>query len=182
MNTKLFSLIFALVAAVGCHGQVPPASVHSVTLTWTAPTSSSTWSGCTTTAPCVYAVYRCVGTASTCPSVPTSSTSWTEITTPATRPSATTYVDLNVTAADTYTYVVETVQASVNSGPSNTTTATVPNTGIPTAPALGNPTTATGAVPQRPGNGVPSQTLVAVTTIPMQVERIHAPMNLKVVR
>ncbi len=179
---KLAILLMAVFTTACAHTQVPPASVHSVTLTWTAPASSSTWSGCTTTAPCVYAIYRCVGTASTCPSVPTSSTSWTEITTATTRPSATTYVDLNVTAAATYTYVVETVQASVNSGPSNTTTATIPNTGIPTAPALGSPTTATGAVPQMPGNGVPSQTLVAVTTIPMQVERIHAPMNLKVVR
>lgn len=79
MNRKLFPLILALVAAIGCHGQVPPASQHSVTLTWTAPVAGSTWSGCTTAAPCVYAVYRCTGTATACGTL--SSTAWSEITT-----------------------------------------------------------------------------------------------------
>ena len=135
MNRKIFSLILVLAAAVGCHGQVPPASVHSVTLTWNAPVAGSTWSGCTTTAPCVYAVYRCAGTATSCPAPPTSSTSWAEITTPTTRPSGTTFVDTAVTGGDSYTYVVETVQASTSSVPSNTTTANVPQT--PVVPSIG---------------------------------------------
>ena len=137
---KLFPLILALVAAIGCHGQVPPATTHSVKLTWTAPVASSTWSGCTTTAPCVYAVYRCTGTSTSCPSVPTTNTAWSEITTPSTRPSSVTYVDTGVTGGSTYTYTVETVQSNTNSSPSNTTTAIVPQT--PGSPTLSSPTTA----------------------------------------
>ena len=134
---KLSTLILVLFA-IGCHGQVPPATAHKVTLTWQAPVAGSTWSGCTTTAPCVYAVYRCTGDSTACGTL--SSTAWTEITTTTTRPSGTSYVDTVVTGGTTYTYAVETVQGTDNSGPSNTTTATIPQT--PGSPTLGPPTTA----------------------------------------
>lgn len=133
---KLSILILALAAILPGCAQVPPATTHSVTLTWSAPASSSTWTGCTTTAPCVYAVYRCTGSATTCGTL--SSTAWSEITTATTRPSGTTYADTAVTGGGVFTYAVETVQGLDNSGPSNTTTATVPET--PVAPSIGSPT------------------------------------------
>ncbi len=138
MNKKLSVLILALAAILPGCAQVPPATTHSVTLTWTAPASNSVWTGCTTTAPCVYAVYRCTGSATTCGTL--SSTAWSEITTPSTRPSALTYVDIGVTGGTSYTYTVETVQLNTNSSPSNTTTALVPQT--PGSPTLGSPTSA----------------------------------------
>ena len=134
---KRLSAIAIVLLAVGCHAQVPPASTHRVSLTWTAPAATSAWSGCTATAPCVYAVYRCTGDATACGTL--SSTAWSEVTTPSTRPSGTSYIDASVGGA-VYTYVVETVQGSDNSGPSNTTAATVP--GIPAPPAVGSPSVA----------------------------------------
>ena len=131
---------------VGCQAQVPPATPHQVTLTWQAPSSSSTWSGCTTAAPCAYAVYRCTGTATACGTL--SSTAWAELTTATTRPSGTSYVDATVAGGTSYTYAVETVQGSDNSGPSNTTTATVPQT--PAAPSVGSP-----AIAQDDGKPLP---------------------------
>ena len=132
---KKFALLILALVAVGCHGQVPPATSHSVSLSWGAPASSGTWSGCTPTAPCVYSVWRCAGSATACGTL--SSTAWAEVTTSTTRPSATSYVDSTVAAGISYTYAVETVQGSDNSGPSNTTTANVPQT--PVAPSLGSP-------------------------------------------
>ncbi len=136
---KRFSILILILASAlpGCT-QVPPATTHSVSLTWTAPAASSAWAGCSTTAPCVYSVYRCTGTATACGTL--SSTAWTEITTTTTRPSGTAYTDTNVTGGGVFTYAVETVQGPDNSGPSNTTTATVP--GTPVAPAIGTPTVA----------------------------------------
>lgn len=138
MRRIIFPLVLAVAAAVGCHGQLPPATQHSVTLTWSAPVGTFTWGGCTTASPCVYAVYRCAGTASACGTL--SSTAWAEVTTAATRPSGVSYQDLTVSGGTTYSYAVETVQGNENSGPSNVTTATVPQT--PVAPAIGSPTVA----------------------------------------
>ncbi len=166
MRKIFFPLVVALVVAVGCHGQVPAATQHSVTLSWTAPSAGSAWGGCTTALPCVYAVYRCAGTATSCPAPPTSSTSWAEITTPTTRPSGTTYVDTAVTGGTAYTYVVETVQASTNSGPSNTTTANVPQT--PVAPSIGTPTVA-----QRHDGPLPAPTMAPEMAKEAAVTDLH---------
>ncbi len=136
---KIFAATILALAAIACaHPQVPPATTHAVNLTWTAPSSTSTWGGCTTTAPCVYAVYRCTGTTTVCGTL--SSTAWTEVTTASTRPSGVSYQDLTISGGTTYSYTVETVQGNENSGPSNVTTATVPQT--PVAPAIGSPTVA----------------------------------------
>lgn len=143
MRKTIFLLAAALISA-GCHGQVPPASTHVVDVTWTAPTATAGWTGCTTTAPCVYAVYRCTDTAANCAS--TSSTSWKEITTPASRPSSTSFTDSNAAGLTAY-YNVETVQGSANSAPSNTVgPLTVP--AAPGAPSLGNPAIASNS-PER---------------------------------
>lgn len=132
---KFLGILLAL-AAIGCHAQVPPATAHSVQLSWTAPSATGSWGGCTTAAPCLYAVYRCSASASTCAN--TSSTSWTEITAASSRPSGTSYTDATAAGLTVY-YVVETVQGSSNSGASNIAG---PNTvpGSPLAPAVNTPT------------------------------------------
>ena len=162
---KLASLVclgvFAL--GVGCRAQVPPASNHVVNLTWTAPASTGTWSGCTTSNPCVYAVYRCSSGATICGD--TSQSAWKEITTIATRPSGTAYTDSTAAGLTAY-YVVETVQGSSNSGPSNTTVPlTVP--GTPTAPLIGAPTTAENVGAPLPA--ATSKELAANEVAPLQV-------------
>lgn len=123
----------ALLIAAGCRAQVPPPTNHVVNLTWTAPVANSTWTGCTTSAPCVYAVYRCSASAATCAN--TSNTAWQEITTTSTRPSGTAYTDATANGLTAY-YVVVTVQGSASSGPSNTAGPLVVP-GVPVAPALG---------------------------------------------
>lgn len=134
---KLFGFLLAGLIVAGCHAQVPPATTHVVNLSWQAPVASGTWGGCTTSAPCVYAVYRCTASAATCAN--TGSSSWSEITTSTTRPSGTSYTDPSAAGLTAY-YTVETVQGSQNSAPSNTTSVTVPAS--PIAPSLGQPTAA----------------------------------------
>lgn len=135
-------LAITALAATSC-AQVPSATSHVVQLTWTAPSASSSWAGCTTSAPCVYSVWRCTASAATCAS--TSSTSWVEVTTSATRPSGTSYTDSTAAGLTAY-YVVETVQGASNSGPSSMTgPLTVP--GVPIAPSLGSPTIAQNDAP-----------------------------------
>jgi hypothetical protein len=139
VNRLLTSLsLLALTLTAGCHAQVPPASPgYNVNLSWSAPAANGNWAGCTATAPCVYAVYRCTGTAAAC--VTFSSTGWTEITNASTRPSGLTYTDTTATGL-TVNYALETVQGSSNSGPSNTYNVAVP--GIPLAPTLASPSDA----------------------------------------
>ena len=127
-----------LITAVGCHAQIPPASTQKVVLTWSAPQAvPNGWQGCTTASPCVYAVYRAITTGSNCPV--TGSAQLGEITPPAARPSALTFTDTSASGLDVC-YSVETVQGSLNSGPSNTVNLNVP--GVPGAPQLGTPVTA----------------------------------------
>lgn len=147
-----------LIVAVGCHAQVPPASVETVVLTWNAPVANSNWLGCGTGQPtCTYAIYRATG--STCPV--STSTAWTEVTNPASRPTALTWTDTTATGA--VCYIAETVQSGLNSGPSNTVSLTVP--AVPTAPALGTPTTAD-LVPVKPTS---SSDLVMAMAIPLRL-------------
>lgn len=141
---KLIGIAIGLMLAAGCHAQIPPASTKSAVLTWSAPQAvTGGWQGCTTANPCVYAVYRAITTGSTCPA--TGSAQWSELTTASTRPSALTYTDTTAAGLNVC-YAVETVQASLNSGPSNTVNLTVP--GVPGAPQLGTPTIALNAIPQ----------------------------------
>lgn len=144
MKTKIVMIAAAIAIAftAGCHAQVPPATTHSVVLTWGAPVPTATWLGCGTgtgQSPCVYAVYKC---ATNCGS--TSNSTWTEITTAATRPSALTFTD-SAPGAGTVNYDVETVQGTAHSDPSNVATVTVP--GTPVAPPLGNPSVSQLALP-----------------------------------
>ena len=135
---RFFAALVLGVLAAGCHGQVPPASHgYQVTLTWTPAAASGNWAGCTAGSPCVYAVYaETLATGvSTCD--PTTSTNYKEITTSATRPSGSSYVDPNTTGL-TKCYDVETVQGGQNSGPSNIAGPAV-SPGIPLAPALAAP-------------------------------------------
>lgn len=123
MKRTIVIFAFLVLAAAGCRAQVPPATSFKVNLTWNAPQATSTWLGCTTAQPCVFAVYRTATTGATCPAF--TSTAWTEITTSATRPSADAYSDKSAAGLDVC-YVVETVQASANSDPSNTYQTIVP--------------------------------------------------------
>lgn len=143
---KVFLTLATLAIAIGCsRAQVPPATSHQVVLNWTAPAPSvvngvTVWAGCGSTlpqSPCVYAVYSCNGTAASCGD--TSSTSWHEVTSAATRPSALTFTDASPLAGADF-YVVKTIQGSASSGASNIAPATVP--GVPGAPALATPTVA----------------------------------------
>lgn len=152
-------LALFLLVAIGCHAQVPPATSHSVNLNWTAPAATSSWSGCTVAAPCVYAVYRCSASAATCAN--TSSTSWAEITTPSTRPSGTTYSDTTASGL-TANYIVETFQGTANSAPSNSVTFTIP--GVPIAPAI-NGSVAANAMPSL---GVPAPTVQLASKEPFR--------------
>jgi hypothetical protein len=162
MQKSLLSVIVMAASLAGCHAQVPPATGYKVSLSWTAPVAGSGWTGCTTTAPCVYAVYRCTATASTCGS--TVNTAWSELTAPATRPSGTAYTDTTVASGVTAYYAVETVQGSANSGASNVVTMIVP--GVPSAPALNTPTTAMTVRPALP-LGIPEPTVYAKLQAPV---------------
>lgn len=142
MNRILAALaILAFAPLVAC--QVPPASPgYNVVLTATAPVASGNWAGCTTSAPCTYAFYAETITGTTCDA--TTSTNYKEITTPTARPSAPTFTD-TVSTGLTRCYNVETVQATANSGPSNTA-GPVAVPGIPLAPALTTPSTVIAAM------------------------------------
>jgi len=137
MKQFAIGLVLALLA-VGCHGQVPPASPgYQVNLSWTPAAASGNWAGCTTSSPCVYALYAEILAADVSACDPTTSGNYKEITTPTTRPSGSSYVDPNTTGL-TKCYDVETVQAGQNSGPSNIAGPAV-SPGIPLAPALATP-------------------------------------------
>ena len=141
--------ILALALAVGCHAQVPPASPgYNVNLTATAPVATGNWAGCTASAPCTYAVYRAAG--ATCPV--TTSTAWSEITNPASRPSTPAFTDTTATGL-TACYDMETVQSGQNSAPSNVAGPVIVP-GIPLAPTLGTPAPVVAAL--APPQGAPS--------------------------
>lgn len=140
---KLFSLLALLaLAAAGCHSnaQIPPASAgYKVNLTWNAPTAGSGWGGCTTSAPCSYAVFAETLAAGATVCDPASNANWKEISTPTARPTTAAFTDGAATGLNRC-YGVQTVQAAQNSTPSNTFEIQVP--GIPLAPQLLAPATA----------------------------------------
>jgi hypothetical protein len=161
--TATLMLLPLMAISAGCKAQAPPASPgYKVSLTWTAPAASGTWAGCTTAAPCAYAVYaETLVSGSTCD--PSTSTNFKEITTSATRPSSPAYTDASATGLDRC-YLVETVQGSQNSAPSNIVNVSVP--GIPLAPTLGSPTVAE--------NNSPSPVTLASASAPPMPANLHA--------
>lgn len=118
--------IFAmLILAAGTGGAqtvtVPGATQYQVNLTWTAPT------GCTSTTPCTYNVYRVPGTVT----IGAGTAGATLVGTTASQTVA--YSDTTVATGTTYSYAVETIQGGANSVPSNTFTVAIPL--VPGAPA-----------------------------------------------
>lgn len=106
--------------SVGCsQAQVAPTS-YEVSLTWTAPSASGTWGGCTTASPCTYAISRIVLTAGTtsCPAANTTTPNYTPLDS-STPTSGTTYVDTGV-SGETVCYIAQTEQGTAVSNPSNT--------------------------------------------------------------
>jgi hypothetical protein len=154
---------FAMLAfpLIGC-AQLPPTS-HSAQLSWTAPSATATWIGCTAALPCTYAIGRAAQSGGSCPSV--TGTNYVVINGPS-YTSGLTYSDPTPGA---WCYIAQTLQGSAVSSPSNTATATVP--GNPTAPSLGNPAIAS-ALPM-PQPAKPAYQ-IALNQL--------APMNLRVVK
>jgi len=101
---------------------LPPGSAGAtgVKLTWTLPIT------CTTSNPCTERPYRILGV---CPSPLTGTSGWTVLTDSASQ--ATTVTDSTITSGLQYSYVVETQQGGLNSGPSNCISVTVPNVPSP---------------------------------------------------
>jgi hypothetical protein len=136
---------FALAALLGCAhagAQVPPASTEVVNLTWQAPSAAAGWQGCTASAPCSYAIYSSQASGGTCK--PLTDSSWHEITTPASRPTGSTFTDNAPGTSPCYN--AETIQNGANSAASNTAgPIAIPAT--PLAPTLGNPAAAGIPVP-----------------------------------
>ena len=146
----IFCLILVIAGCRAGNTQVPPATQHSVGLTWTAPVANANWAGCTTSAPCLYGIYKCTVSATVC--ADTNNVAWNEITTPTTRVSGTSYLDSSVSAGNIW-YVAKTFQGTSSSGPSNISQATVP--GVPTAPPLN---TTVASVDTKPLIAVPAAT------------------------
>lgn len=126
---KIAILAAAFVMAItvfGCHAQVPPTN-HTVTLTWTAPTT-----GCSSGTPCSYVLSRAtIAAGGTCPT--TSGTSYTPLnqSSPST---STTYSDTTASGL-VVCYIAQTEQGTAVSVPSNVAGPfTVPAN--PVAPAL----------------------------------------------
>lgn len=164
--------LLALTVTAGCHssaGQLPPATPPpAVSLSWSAPvpnaSSGGSFSGCTTSQPCTYSVYR--DSSGTC-DVATSA-NWKRIDDTASGVTATTPGVSSLTFLDSSPssgsdcYAVYTIWQGANSAPSNTASVSVPTVGIPTAPGL-NPPTATAGVelPKASPNGPVKVLLVA---------------------
>ncbi len=124
MFKRIIPFIVAVLPIVA-HAQtvtVPSPSTYSVVLSWTAP------AGCTTAAPCTYAVYRLPGTVT----ISAGTTGATLVTTTASQVVSAT--DATVAQGLTYSYAVETIQGGATSAPSNTVNVTIPN--VPSAPTV----------------------------------------------
>ncbi len=157
---KRFAFALALALAVGCHAQVPPATTHTVTLTWSQPAPNANWTGCTTAAPCTYGIYKCTLSQTAC--ADTTNAGWSEVTTSLTRVSGLTFTDSNVGGGTVY-YVAKTFQGTASSGPSNISQAIVP--GTPTAPPLN---TSVASVDSKPLAPVPGATELAMATVTLK--------------
>ena len=147
MKRPLFLLFLAL-AAVGCHAQVPTVS-HEGIVSWGVPSATSTWTGCTTAAPCSYivSVLKVASTATSCPASTGSNYTALNASSPAT---GTSYTD-TIDAGSTVCYVAQTQQGVAISSASTPTVNPVTIIGNPLAPALSTPTVAEN-MPEPSGN------------------------------
>jgi hypothetical protein len=142
---SLLPLCVIVLISAGCHGQVPPTN-HTVSLTWTAPSASGGWAGCTVAAPCTYVISRVTVTGSSCPS--TTGTNYTPIN--QSNPATTTSLTDSSASGLTVCYIAQTLQGSAVSNPSNTAgPLTVPPN--PLAPSL-NDGTVSEAKPLEPNS------------------------------
>jgi hypothetical protein len=127
----LFAIALAAGALTACHAQLPP-TTHSVSLTWTAPTSPA----CNTASPCTYVISRATGT--TCPAVNLITPNYTPLNS-SSPVSALSYTD-TAAAGLTVCYIAQTLQGGAVSQPSNTAGPFV----VPASP--GAPSTPNGTV------------------------------------
>lgn len=138
---KIFATVLMLLPLAACHSQVTPTPGYNIAWTWTAPTASSSWAGCTTAAPCSYivSVATLAAGATVCP--PTTGTAYTPLnaSSPAT---GTSYIQTNATGltvcAIAQTEQTQSGQTSPSvSLPSNSALVTVP--AVPLAPSTPAP-------------------------------------------
>lgn len=141
VKTEVIDIHPTLNVHVNVHAQVssngvPAASTYAVNITWTLPTGQCAASD--TINPCGFNIYRSAHGANAYSLV--GSTSATSA------PNATSFLDNTVAANTEYDYQVETTwlpsgqTVTLNSGPSNTASVTVPN--VPTAPVVSATVTA----------------------------------------
>jgi hypothetical protein len=154
---KTLIAIALVVSIAGCRAQVPPATGYKTNLNWQAPVvdpiKNPLWLGCTTSNPCTYGVYRCIGSTATCSN--TASTGWSELTTPAARVSGLTFIDSTVPSGVQANYSVVVFQGTADSGPSNIMAFNIP--GVPPPPVLGNPSLATALTYRLPDRSLYAQ-------------------------
>lgn len=133
MKTK-FLLSFAFgFTLMGCHAQVKP-TTHTVTESWKAPAATSTWTGCTTAAPCTYILSRITADSSgSCPAIDLTNLNYTPLN-QSSPTSALTYTDTTASGL-TVCYIVQTSQGGALSQPSNIDGPKVVP-GVPIAPTL----------------------------------------------
>lgn len=153
--------LLLLLAALGCHAQVP-ATTYVVSLSWTAPAASGSWAGCGTGQPaCTYVLSRAQAVSGACPA--TTGTNYTPLNQPSPA-TGTTYTD--ATAAGSVCYVAQTVQSGAYSQPSASSNVIV----VPAVPGQ----------PGQPG-GAPTQTqaiLVTPETKPTLAANLSGPHTL----
>lgn len=105
--------------SIGCgHAQIKPTS-SQVDLNWTPPAASGSWAGCTSSSPCTYVVSRIAiasGT-SACPAANVDAPNYTPLNTN-TPASGNSFTDAAASGL-TVCYVVQTLQGSAVSLPSN---------------------------------------------------------------
>jgi hypothetical protein len=153
--------LLALSLTAGCHAQVPPATPQpSVVLNWTAPAASGSFTGCTSSQLCTYAVYR----DSVSTTDPITSSNWKRIDAQGattTGVAGFTYTDSSP-ASGNDAYAVETIWQNANSGPSNIVSVAVPVVAVPLAPSVSAPSvTALKELPSSTPNSPPTAQLVA---------------------
>ena len=142
MRNWILALILGAAAAASAQAASPMTQTSfQVALTWSLPAASGTFTGCTSSTPCAFVVWRAPATVSggtaTCP---TAASSYMLLTTTASQ--ATTYSDQSVTSGATECYVLQSSQgASGNGAPSAPFQAAIPT--APTSPSNGAATVTT---------------------------------------
>ena len=135
-----FALLSLLAISAGCRAQIPPSAAPSVQLSWTAP------SGCTTAAPCTYAISRANPINGTCPAA--TGTAYGIVGNSASQ--TTTYNDSSPIGGASYCYIAQTQQGTnpvLTSVPSNTVLLAVPT--VPGAPSVLGGTSTASLAPEK---------------------------------